>query len=235
MTIKLEVSVSEDIVRAGDADKYIEMALAAVGFRRDAPEETRYEVTPPKAEAPAEPMSDASEKPTDNAEGETPVQRERGKPAPGKARRTKAEIEEDEAADAADAAPQVRYFYHPESNCLDKTEDGSHPGTDGLLEEIDAEKYAEIEKKIADEEAQDAADEKADDANASGADATRDNVREAMEAFLNANGLPALNAAFGGYLKEAYPDGSVTNLKMIPENPEDFAKAIAFLQSKMEG
>lgn len=37
--------------------------------------------------------------------------------------------------------PITRYFYHPESDCLMRTEDGSHPGTDGLVEEISVEEY----------------------------------------------------------------------------------------------
>lgn len=40
--------------------------------------------------------------------------------------------------------PAARYFYHPESNCLMRTEDGSHPGADGLVEEIDADEYDRV-------------------------------------------------------------------------------------------
>jgi hypothetical protein len=40
--------------------------------------------------------------------------------------------------------PATRYFYHPESDSLMISEDGSHPGTDGLVEEIDRAKYVRI-------------------------------------------------------------------------------------------
>lgn len=35
----------------------------------------------------------------------------------------------------------LRYFIHPESDCCFFTEDGTHPGTDGLVEEVDREQY----------------------------------------------------------------------------------------------
>lgn len=40
--------------------------------------------------------------------------------------------------------PEPRYFYHPESDCLMTTDDGSHPGTDELVEEIDRDEYDRI-------------------------------------------------------------------------------------------
>lgn len=42
----------------------------------------------------------------------------------------------------------IRYFYHPESDSLFITTDGSFP-TDGLVEEIDAEEYQRV-RKLAD-------------------------------------------------------------------------------------
>lgn len=41
-------------------------------------------------------------------------------------------------------APSPRYFYHPESDSLMVTNDGTHPGTDGLVEEIDRAAYDRI-------------------------------------------------------------------------------------------
>lgn len=41
-------------------------------------------------------------------------------------------------------SPAPRHFYHPESDSLMMTEDGSHPGTDGLVEEVDVVRYEEI-------------------------------------------------------------------------------------------
>jgi hypothetical protein len=37
--------------------------------------------------------------------------------------------------------PSTRYFVHPESNSFFTTEDGSHPGTDGFVEEVDKDEY----------------------------------------------------------------------------------------------
>lgn len=47
------------------------------------------------------------------------------------------------------AVPVPRYFYHPESDCLMRTDNGSHPGTDGLVEEINAATYESIERRQA--------------------------------------------------------------------------------------
>jgi phage recombination protein Bet len=41
--------------------------------------------------------------------------------------------------------PTPRYFHHPESEALMMTTDGSHPGTDGLVEEIDETRYRVLE------------------------------------------------------------------------------------------
>ena len=49
----------------------------------------------------------------------------------------------------SDDAPELRYFYHPESDCLMATADGSRPGTDGLVEEIDAAEYNRIKAQQA--------------------------------------------------------------------------------------
>lgn len=63
-----------------------------------------------------------------------------------------------EAARAArqkPAAVEPRYFYHPESDCLMTTTDGSHPGSDGLVEEIDRAEYeriADLQAKAADDD-----------------------------------------------------------------------------------
>ena len=137
--------------------------------------------------------------------------RERGKPAPGKARRTKAEIEEDEAADAADAAPDAR-----------------------RLADEGAKQFEEDRKAETNADPQDANDEAADPVNAKGADATRDDVREAMLAYAAAKGQPALIADMSALLAEMYSDGSVKKLSEIPEKAEDFAAVIAALNAKRD-
>lgn len=135
--------------------------------------------------------------------------RERGKPSPGRARRTKEEIAED---DAAGAAVVTRYFFHPESESLLTTSDGSFPAGDGHLNEIDKQQFDEIAAKQAaaisttpedrqdpenpepadDAEtvAQDAADEAAETAETK-TGLTLDDVRTVLGIYVKAYGMAA--------------------------------------------
>jgi hypothetical protein len=217
MSMKIEFYIPEDDIRAGGAADYLARAMSAIGYNRGVslamPEPRGDDGT---VAAPLVGVSDVSEKETDEQADEVHIVRERGKPAPGKARRTKAEIEEDEAADAADQAGDVDVPLNP-----------TGPGTLNIS--------TGDERVSPEDDAQDAADEAADEANATAAEPTRDDVRASMQGFLDKHGIAKLNEVFGGYMKEAYPDGSVTNLKLIPENPVDFRQAIDFLTSWKEG
>lgn len=119
MTIKIEIEVPTDLVLKGIGSEYLDMAAGALGFARGVssvshnamnapyggsaqPEGDIYEAA---AEAIAAQVDSNGNAPVDEAPAEAP-KRERGKPSPGRARRTKEEIAEDEAADAADAAKQ---------------------------------------------------------------------------------------------------------------------------------
>lgn len=135
------------------------------------------------------------------------AKRERGKPSPGRARRTKEEIAEDEAADAADAATQAQ---EPAANI--STGD---------------------ERVNPEEAAQDAADEAADEANAPAATASRDDVRAAMTAYNTKFGMGVLTADMTAILAAHWPDGSVMKLSEIPEDPAAFAAVIAALTAKL--
>lgn len=170
-----------------------------------------------KAEATDEPVMSfvtngpVTETATETAAAEAP-KRERGKPSPGRARRTKEEIAEDEAADKADAAnaepaePQPNITAEPENR-------------------VDPASEAEAE--------QDAEDEAADEANAPAPEATRDDVRAAMLAYQGAYGTPALMADMTAILNEEYPAGGVTKLSEIPDTPADFAKITARLNDAL--
>ena len=147
------------------------------------------------------PVSDVYDLSADTAK------RERGKPSPGRARRTKEEIAEDEAADAADAATQAQ---DPAANI--STGD---------------------ERVNPEEAAQDAADEAADEANAPAATASRDDVRAAMTAYNTKFGMGVLTADMTAILAAHWPDGSVTKLSEIPEDPAAFAAVIAALTAKL--
>lgn len=121
MTLSIHVEAHPD---RGDMGQQVETALAAIGFHRTLPgqitssqarhladhvvssvsqeNETTdgYKVGPVDAEA----LTAVGERVAET-QAEAP-KRERGKPSQGRARRTKEEIAEDEAADAADAAKQ---------------------------------------------------------------------------------------------------------------------------------
>lgn len=140
------------------------------------------------------------------AAAEEAPKRERGKPAPGRARRTKEEIAEDEAADKADAANA-----EPQPNISAEPENRVDPA----------------------EAAQDAEDEAADEANAPAPEATRDDVRAAMLAYQAAYGTPALMADMSTILNEEYPAGGVTKLSEIPDTSDDFAKITARLNDAL--
>ena len=51
------------------------------------------------------------------------------------------EIDDDPLGLEDDTTPRTRYFVHPESDSYFTTEDGSYPGTDGCVEEVDKETY----------------------------------------------------------------------------------------------
>ena len=199
MTLKIEVTVPQEEISDNTAGIYLACALSALGFHRagehvgDVPHVYGKPIGAPTADTLQQAQTEAADA-EQTQEADEP-KRERGKPAPGKARRTKAEIEEDEAADAADAEPEAK----------DET-----PADD----------------------AQDEADEAADPVNAKGAEATRDDVREAMLAYAAAKGQPALIADMSALLAEMYSDGSVKKLSEIPEKAEDFAAVIAALNAK---
>ncbi|MCH4543177.1 hypothetical protein [Ochrobactrum sp. A-1] len=139
-----------------------------------------------------------------------PVKRERGKPAPGRARRTKEEIAEDEAADAADAKL-------------------SEEATDaGIQSDTGKDVKAAIstgESRVGPEddpetEAQDAADEKAEaEANRKGL--TLDDVRHAVGAYNKKFGMAAavadIPSILGCAIVEVPEDGIADAIAKIEE------------------
>jgi hypothetical protein len=126
MTIKIEIEVPTDLVLKGIGSEYLDMAAGALGFARGvssvsqtaistaqgepmtSDEMARRDLLLADAQARAEGKNlDGSDRreTVEEPKAEAP-KRERGKPSPGKARRTKEEIAEDEAADLADQAKQ---------------------------------------------------------------------------------------------------------------------------------
>lgn len=135
MTIKIEIEVPTDLVLKGVGSEYLDMAAGALGFHRTLPgqitptqaqhfadhvvssvssgvrnaapkmEAYSYDDPVPADDAFVATIRNSSGVAEEEQKAEAP-KRERGKPSPGRARRTKEEIAEDEAADAADAAKQ---------------------------------------------------------------------------------------------------------------------------------
>lgn len=175
MTIKIEIEVPTELVLKGTGSEYLERAASALGFARGVssvsqaaltsalgdPDETAQRIA-----AKVETLEDAT---ADDQKAEAP-KRERGKPSQGRARRTKEEIAEDEAADAADAAKQQAAV---EADLQDDAKPAISTG----------------EERISPEDEQDAADEAAE-TDKTGL-APIDVLRRLVGAYQKKHGMPA--------------------------------------------
>lgn len=120
MTLKIEILVPDE----ADASAYIERSLSALGFTRSynvatnpqwrgalTAEQYKAAMTPLREADSgglnAEEFADPLEELSDEGVIDEAPKRQRGQPSPGKARRTKAEIEEDRLADEEDQAVEV--------------------------------------------------------------------------------------------------------------------------------
>lgn len=102
MTMRIEVTIPEDDIKAGAAAQYLERSMAAVGFSRG------VSLPLPKAEAPApaatpQPAPEVAEEPAQQATEEDHIEtvtiRYHGQPSEGRKRRTKEEIALDDEAE----------------------------------------------------------------------------------------------------------------------------------------
>lgn len=198
MTMKIEVTIPEDAINSGAAAQYLARAMSAIGFSAASHGNERMSVEAAAAQV-AEAVA-ATEAAREVAETAT---RERGKPAPGRARRTKEEIAEDEAADKADAlAPAVEPVA-----AISTGEERIDPAT-------------------AEDEAQDAADEAAEAETAKPATLTHDDVRAALKGYLDAFGTAAAMEDGPKVLKMLFGDGA-SKVSDVPDDQASLAKAIA--------
>jgi hypothetical protein len=120
MTLKIEVTVPDDYVHGKGAADYLASALSAIGYERRSPTlrevasaahdeglRVDFGLTKPRTEtavdaATLDPEPEVRASVLDEPAVQAAIaKRERGKPSPGRARRTKEEIAEDEAADRA--------------------------------------------------------------------------------------------------------------------------------------
>lgn len=117
---------------------------------------------------------------TPTGEMRSTIQRERGKPAPGRARRTKEEIAEDEAADKADAA-----------RAAGATEAGLQGSAADVKASISTGENRVGPEDDAETQAQDAADEAAERAAKSDGKITHDDLRKALGEYQKKFGMAA--------------------------------------------
>lgn len=201
MSLKIEVEVPFAVVNDNCAPGYLKSALAAIGY---AP--TGSVATPPLV------VADQTERNPAGGGGtmlftdtsSTP-KRERGKPAPGRARRTKEEIAEDEAAEKADGATQpARALISTGEERIDSNQ-------------VDDEATAN----------QDAEDEAAEVAATRTAPVTIDDVKETVNKYVEKFGLPATQEDGPKIFVEALgnpPAGEAFwKFSILPNDPEKLA------------
>ena len=214
MTMKIEVTIPESEVSAGSAAAYLTAAMTAIGFQRgvninwnealtaaaSAQEDTTDEaIVRGIREAVAQ---DVAAEAAHDAATEAP-KRERGKPAPGRARRTKEEIAEDEAADKAEASAPAT----GETPLISTGEERIDPTT-------------------AEDAAQDAADEAAEVEATKAPELTHDDVRAALQKYLAAYGTPAAMEDGPKVLTMLF-GAEVTKVSAVPGDQASLAKAVA--------
>lgn len=201
MTMKIEITVPEDEIKAGNSAGYLEKAMWAFGYGRMAmatrPNETYAEPDMSEVLPDEGPNYAAMKEAAEQAEA---PKRERGKPSPGKARRTKEEIAEDEAADKADAAAAPAEP-KPAISTGEERIDPTNP----------------------DDAKQDAADEAAEVASAP--ELTHDDVRAALKKYVDAYGMPAAMEDGPKVFKLLFGD-SVVKVSDIPTDHDSLKRAV---------
>jgi hypothetical protein len=156
------------------------------------------------------------EEPITQAEAEAIVQtakvRERGKPSPGHARRTKAEIAEDDAADKADADRVTQAA----ADRAEETVAGISTGE----ERTDPDNPDDVAQDSTEDAAQDALDEALETAaarEAGGGAKTLDDVRAALGKYVKAFGMAAAQEDGPRVLSMVCGDG-VTKISAVPDD-----------------
>jgi hypothetical protein len=145
------------------------------------------------------PAGDLTTQPPSADTPEAP-KRERGKPAPGRARRTKEEIAEDEAADAAGTPEEPKAAISTGEERIDPT--------------------------TTEDATQDAADEAAEAETTKAAELTHDDVRAALKKYLDAYGTAAAMEDGPKVLKMLFGD-TAAKVSDVPGDQDSLAKAIA--------
>lgn len=217
MTMKIEVTIPEDEVKNGAAAQYLARAMSALGFERgialslqpNGPMLTPLAENARMSEEDAEAQKAEAIAATEAMQAEA-HKRERGKPAPGRARRTKEEIAEDEAAEKAEAA-------------------ASAPAEPQMAISTGEER---IDPTTAEDAAQDAADEAAEAETTKAPELSHDDVRAALKKYLDAYGTPAAMEDGPKVLKMLFGDNAA-KVSDVPGDQASLAKAIAGIEEML--
>lgn len=199
MTMKIEVTIPEDDIRAGGAAQYLARAMSALGYSRGAkaaePDRTPRVADLPVAEAAADAYSTAThtrgadqvaERPqvTDEPGGENGRIRYHGEPSNGGKRRTKAEITLDEEAKGLceDVGVTIEQF----NAALDKT----GGDWDAVMADLRAAAAAKLADAPEETPAISTGEERVDPAQEE-EPLTHDDVRDALGDYAAKFGMPA--------------------------------------------
>ena len=217
MTLTIKIKAHPD---AGDMGFQLDRAMLALGYRRthfqpyasDFCGNVGDDLSGAGLSETAKDSDAASPVPSAPIVQNVTPKRERGKPAAGHARRTKAEIAEDDAADKADAAAQTaRAEAHVDEQAVAETRQISSAPEN----RIDPANVA----------AQDAADEAAEreDKAGRGHDATRHDVHVALMRYLELFGTPAAMDDGPAILSR---HAHATKISELPDDPQIFAAVV---------
>ena len=219
MTMRIEVTIPEDDIKAGAAAQYLERSMAAIGFSRG------VSLPMPKAEAPApveapKPAPEVAEEPAEQLDG-TPVGiRYHGQPSEGRKRRTKEEITLDE--EASDLLEDVGLSVAKLNAALDKAA--------GDWDAVMADLRAVVEGKDEEPAPNISTGEERIDPEADGEEAeplTHDDVREALGDYANKFGMPAATEN-GPKLMGA------SRISAIPDDQAALRKAVEAIRAAIE-
>ena len=225
MSLKIEVDVPFEAVNTNRAGAYLNSALSAIGFVRSGvplhvpAAEARTGIG--STEADEDVAVSASSHSSHDGSTTTSPQRERGKPAPGRARRTKDEIAEDDAADAADAAVKAA---------------GEETGAVVADRQISSSPEDRVDPDNDADAAQDAADEAAETAQqkaATGKTLTLDDVRNALGKYVKAYGMAAAQEDGPKCITLMFGEGKV-KVSDVPDTQEALARAVAGIEEMIQ-
>jgi hypothetical protein len=210
MTMKIEISVPQEHIESDRAGWYVARAFGAIGFYRGETPVPAVTLPTPAEPAPqrdklADAIEAAEDEPTPAAEA---PKRERGKPSPGRARRTKEEIAEDEAADAAETEAPAE-----EKPLISTGEERIDPTT-------------------AEDAAQDKADEQAEAEATAPATLTHDSVRDVLGRYVKAYGMEATMTDGPAIFAKLFGEGKA-KVSDIPDAQEDLARAVAAIEAAL--